>query len=452
MDTPIADFLADFEKSGVSRFFMPGHKGKYPFEMLKSAACFDLTEIVGADSLFEADGIISRSEANAAVLFNAAVTCFSAGGSTLSIQTMLALAVERFYENGGQGSPKIIASRNAHAAFINGCALLDITPVWVCPSYNDQAGISGEIDKKTIEEAIAACPEAAAVYITSPDYLGCMSDVEAIAALCKSHNKLLLVDNAHGAHLRLLKRDLHPMTLGASLCCDSAHKTLPALTGAAYLHASKESGFSANQIKSAMHLFGSTSPSYLIMLSLDLCNKYISEKGKADFLKLEKTAEVIKGVMAEKGMKPICKNSDPTKITLDGYAVGMTGEELADYFRELKIECEYSASRHVVMMLSPQNTPKEINSLIAAIEGLTPKAPILSGDFKLLLPKAVLSPRSAMLQKHRVVKTEAAIGEICAETVSKCPPGVPIAIPGEKIDEATVNFLKKCSINEIAVL
>lgn len=446
MNTPIYDFLQNFEKRDFSRLFMPGHKGNSPFKIFSEICRYDITEIEGADSLFHADGIIQSAEENTAQLFGAENTCFSVGGSTLCIQAMLALAQAR----AGYKRKKIIAARNAHTAFINSCILLNLEPVWVMPNYNDAAGISGEITPHSIKSAVDSCPEAIAVYVTSPDYLGCISDIEAIAKACGDIP--LLVDNAHGAHLGLLENPCHPIKLGAALCCDSAHKTLPVLTGGAYLHSAVNSGFLKSEMKEKMSLFGSTSPSYLIMLSLDLCNKYIEESGKSDVFKLCSSYKKIMAAAEEKGFMPISENCDITKITLDGYCVGMTGEELADYLRGYKIECEYSGDRHTVLMLSPQNSQKDIDSVINAINAIKPRERINGEDFRIDLPPVLMSPRRAAFAPSKVIAVDDAEGLVAAKAVSKCPPGVPIVLPGEKIDSEAKKVLKKCSISFINVL
>lgn len=269
MDTPIYDFLRKYAASGVLRAHMPAHKGREIFPDGLSSA-LDITEICGADSLFEASGIIRESERGMAELYGSADTFYSAAGSTLCIQAMLAAMK--------QEGRKVIAVRNVHRAFLNAAALLDLDVEWVMPDYTDGI-LSGTIGPADIERALAETPNAC-VYLTSPDYTGRMADIRGIAEICRSHGAPLLVDNAHGAHLHFLPESRHPIALGADICCDSAHKMLPALTGAAMLHTSSERY--AGVLRQCMSLFASTSPSYLIMASLDLCRRYISEQIRAD--------------------------------------------------------------------------------------------------------------------------------------------------------------------------
>ncbi len=444
MNTPLADFLEEHIRQGISRFYMPGHKGNFPDPLLREISRYDVTEMNGADSLFEPEGVLLESEENTARLYGTRHTSFSAGGSTLGIQTMLALSC--------RPGDTVLAARNAHRAFINTCALLDLRPVWIRPDYNDRFGVSGEVSPQAVAEALAAHPEARAVYLTSPDYLGCISDIAGLSAVCRQASVRLLVDNAHGAHLRFLPEDLHPITLGADLCCDSAHKTLPVFTGGGYLHVHPDCPVSKEEVKSRMGLFGSTSPSYLILLSLDLNNRYLAGPARADFAGLVREMEGLYQLAGQKGFAPLSSRTDPTKMTLDAYAAGWRGEELAAWFRERKLECEYAAERHVVFMLSPQNTEEDLERFRQALKELPQKPPLEAEAGRFSIPEAVLPVREAAFAPKERVPVEKALGRIAGETRIKCPPGVPILVAGEKIDHTLQKLLKKSSISSLDVL
>lgn len=227
METPIADFVRRYADSGMIRAHMPGHKGK-PF---LGCEALDITEIRGADSLYEADGMILYSESRAGELFGSGRTVYSTEGSSQCIRAMLYLALTC-----GNGSRTVVAARNVHRSFVYAAALLDFEIVWLWPECS--TSLCGcPVSAETLERALAALPAPpAAVYLTSPDYLGSVADISALAEVCRKYGTLLAVDNAHGAYLRFLEPSCHPLDLGADLCCDSAHKTLPALTGGAYLH------------------------------------------------------------------------------------------------------------------------------------------------------------------------------------------------------------------------
>ena len=444
METPIYDFLKQYSESGTVRFHMPGHKGRCPHAALSAISAYDLTEIEGADSLFEANGIIERAEQNAASLFHAQETMFLTGGSTLGIQTMLSSVL-------GPGDT-VIAARNAHRAFINTCALLDLCVCWVLPSSRDAFGVSGSVSPESLEEAFLRCPNARAAYVTSPDYMGWMSDISALSEVCRRHDAVLLVDNAHGAHLAFGTENRHPIALGAAMCCDSAHKTLPVLTGGAYVHTAPGFFVSKQEMRKNAALFGSTSPSYLVMMSLDLCNDYLERHANADFSALEKRVQNIRNACADVGFLPQEGICDSTKITLDASHVGMNGVKLAEHFRSYGIECEYAGERHVVFMVSPQNTPSDFDRFLKAVRAVKSQPVHAENPIQFTLPEAVMTPRKAMFSPQECVSIELAKGRIAAETRISCPPGVPVIVAGEKIDDTTQKILKNSGVSSINVV
>ena len=270
MNTPIYDFVQNYIKSNTARLHMPGHKGVSFLGCEQS----DITEIKGADELYAPTGIIRESEENATHLFGTAKTVYSAGGSSQSINAMLYLA---YLKADKTRRPYILAGRNAHKSFIYALAKLDADVEWLYPEISGSI-CSCIVTAEMLEKRLNKLDHKPfAVYITNPDYLGGMSDIKSISQVCKKYDIPLLVDNAHGSYLKFYKRDLHPISLGADICCDSAHKTLPVITGGGYLHIAKDDkyGFSKNVVN-AMAIFGSTSPSYLILQSLDLCNRYLT--------------------------------------------------------------------------------------------------------------------------------------------------------------------------------
>ncbi|MBQ6703185.1 MAG: amino acid decarboxylase, partial [Clostridia bacterium] len=229
MNTPICDFVKSYIQGDPLRLHMPGHKGAPLLGMEK----YDITEIPGADSLYEAEGIIAESERNASGLFGCN-TLYSTEGSSHCIKAMLHLAM---LHAGAKGQkPLIMAGRNAHKAFLSGAALLGLEVLWLYPKEGDSY-LSCNITGEELEEILRGMEQKpAALYVTSPDYLGSTGDIAALSKVCRKHDMLLLADNAHGAYQRFLPESRFPIDLGADMCCSSAHKTLPVLTGGAYLH------------------------------------------------------------------------------------------------------------------------------------------------------------------------------------------------------------------------
>ncbi len=440
MTTPVCDFVKGYAEKNTVRVHMPGHKGNTAGRYGSAVFPYDITEIKGADVLFEADGIIDESERNAAELFHTSRTFYSAGGSTLCIQAMLAVCAK-------QGD-KVIAARNSHKAFHNSCILLGLSPVWIYPEFKDGSAVSGRINADSIEKLLNENPDAACVYITSPDYLGAIADIKKIADKVHSFGKPLIVDNAHGAYLAFLDESIHPIALGADMCCDSAHKTLPVLTGGAYLHTASEKY--AEKIKGAMSLFGSSSPSYLILQSLDMCNKYLAEDFRDE---LARTVERVNRLKKELGGLYTIEESEPLKISIYALRCGMTGWELADRLREADIEPEYADETHIMMMFSPQNDEDDFERIKKALLNMKmPKIRLMPPQFELKPPKKAMGMREAFFSESEIVKTEDALGRICAKTETICPPCVPAAACGEIFDENIIKILKMYSISEVNVV
>ena len=438
MTTPIVDFVEKYDEKISLRLHMPGHKGKCFISPVAAVHSLDITEVCGADSLYEANGIIKESEENAAKLFGAYKTIYSTGGSTLGIQTMVSSAVPV--------GAKIIAARNAHRAFVNTCALLDLDVVWVTGENADV--ISSNVTAKDIENALCKEKDACAVYITTPDYYGRMCDVKTISEICKKHNVPLLVDNAHGAHLAFMKENLHPISLGADICCDSAHKTLPVLTGGAYIHTASEKY--AEKIKEKQSVFGSSSPSYLTLCSLDYCNFFLENSIREALSETEKKMSALK-----ERLSPAWQfvEGDILHLTVESYKSGLSGYDLADRLRERGIECEYADDLYTVMLFSPIDNDEDFEKLCTAMENIPqPRILLYKDEIPFVLPEKAMFIRAATFAENEKIPVEKAEGRICSLNAVHCPPCVPVVVAGEKIDKNSINILKKYGIFEINVV
>lgn len=438
MNTPVADFVQRYAKAGTARLHMPGHKGR----CFLGCEPWDITEIHGADALYEAEGILAESEQNAAALFGSQRTCYSTEGSSQCIRAMLYLAVA------ASGSHTVVAARNVHRAFVSAAALLDLEIRWLWPE--ESRSLCGcPISPAQLEETLHSLPEPpAAVYLTSPDYLGGMAQIPALAQVCHQHGTLLLVDNAHGAYLRFLQPSLHPLDLGADLCCDSAHKTLPVLTGGAYLHLSPTAPAQlAPLAKSALGLFGSTSPSYLTLASLDLCNRYLAEGYPQRLAEaVERLAELRERLTAA-GWR--VEPSDPLRVTVAAPR-GVTGQELAGQLRRQGVECEYADRDFLVLMATPENAPEELAQAAAALgqcpgEANPPQLPLARGERACSIRQAAFAPRETVDAAH-------SLGRVCGLPTVGCPPAIPIAVSGERITPEALALFAYYGIEQVEVL
>ncbi len=417
---------------------MPGHKGKNLLGFEK----YDITEINGADSLFEAKSIIKESEDNASKIFNAH-TFYSCEGSSLSIKAMVYLALLWGKEN--NRAPLILAGRNAHKGFLNACALCDADVLWL--SSKESTYLSCHIDMDFLENYLQTADTLpSAVYITSPDYLGNITDLCTIAQVCKKYKVLLLVDNAHGAYLNFL--NTHPLNSGADLVCDSAHKTLPVLTGGGYLHISKNAPETIkNNVKDALSLFASTSPSYLILQSLDKFNGQI-EKFKKELNLILPHIENTKNLLIKIGFT--LYGNEPLKLTIKTKPYGYLGTEVASVLEKQNIFCEFSDPDFCVFMLTLNK--RELTKLTKALLKIKKKAPIKKTPPVISESKKVLTPREALFSPCETVKTKNALNRILALPSVACPPAVPIISAGETINESALQAFKYYGIKEVKVI
>lgn len=419
---------------------MPGHKGAgiLGFEGM------DLTEIYGADELFAAEGIIKESEQNASSLFGCP-TYYSTQGSTLCIQTMCTILCQDAKSKGKK--PKILAGRNAHRSFIHAAALLDFDIAWL---YGNSDYLSCTISTETLEKEILE-NNPTAVYLTNPDYLGNLLDIKSLASICKKHDVLLAIDNAHGAYLRFLEPSLHPIDLGADLCCDSAHKTLPVLTGGAYLHLSDSlNQVWKNDVKHFMEYFSSTSPSYLIMASLDATNEVLDTTFKKSLSECIQRVDVLKNALIQHGYTIL--SGEPMKITISTKEFGYTGNEIANLLMECDIYPEFYDSDYIVLMPSPYNTKDDLKRLETCLCKIERKSVVFNSFPKLERARKVMNVRQALFAQSKMIEVSKSLGQVCSSVSVSCPPAILPVIPGEVISESSIEVMKYYGIETVRVV
>ncbi|MFT9055221.1 MAG: DegT/DnrJ/EryC1/StrS family aminotransferase [Ethanoligenens sp.] len=445
-DVPLYAAVRAYAETHPLRLHTPGHAGKADaLSVFGNLLSLDVTELPETDSLFEADGPIRAAEEKAARAFGASHTLFSAGGATLCIQAMLRLASQ-------SGNRRVVIARGAHRSAIHAMSLLDLEPIWVWPEPFKDSSLPGVVPPQAVEQALAGSG-AACVYVTSPDYYGILSDIEGIAAVCRRHDVPLLVDGAHGAHLHYLEGGvLHPLAQGADLVCDSAHKTLPVLTGGAFLQMGA-TRFSRDSAKDAMALFGSSSPSYLILLSLDLARAWGEQHGKKAFAALQARVNALYDRLAIRDLLPPPAPRDPVRITLDVGRVGLSGAEADSWLRKRGISIEMHDDRHIVMLPSVFHDEADFAALTDALTALPIRrtlAPAIATAPE--HPDAAMTPGEALRAACERLPVEQTAGRVAAEGCCPCPPGIPLVCPGERISASLAAALKNYGVNALNVI
>lgn len=421
-----SSFLRKYAKEGFLRLFMPGHQGKCLYLNKNISPLLDLTEIKGADNLFFPDGIIKKLEDLISDLF--CCECYiSTGGSTSLIQTILWLLKEK----------EFIVQRGAHYSFFNAAGIFSIEPT-IIGNYRFVSFLE-------IENALLKTKKGAVLFLTSPNYYGEMLDIIKIKKVCEKFGAILVVDCAHGAHLRFLEENENPIFLGADVCCCSFHKTLPALTGSAVLQIRKGL-FKREVVKKAMALFLTSSPSYLIMDSIGLCLDWLLEFGFSAFLELEKRKEKLISSLNLNFLE-----TDPSKIVLDCSNLKLGVLDVVDFLRSFKIEPEFYNFRFVCFIVTPFLKEEDWEKLSFVLGKLETKKEEQIKDFKFNF-KRICGINKALLEEKETVDIEDACGRIFADIVFSEIPGVLVLTYGELITKEIVLYLKEKGVLKISVL
>ena len=477
--TPLLNAIISNAKRPHTPFYTPGHKqGKGISSKLadyfgKAVFTADLTELTELDCLFAPDGVIQQAQQLAAEAFGASQTWFLVNGSTCGIEAAILATCH--------DGDKIILPRNIHSSVISGLILSGAIPIFINPEYDTNLHIAHSITIQSLETALQKHPDAKAVMIVYPTYYGICGDIKAIAQLTHEYNIPLLVDEAHGAHFAFHPElPISALSAGADLTVQSIHKTLGAMTQASMLHV-KGNRIDINRINKALQLTQSTSPSYLLLASLDAARQQIAIHGKELLTQtLQLAEEARKYIDKIPGLSilsfspsPLSPPSllDKTRLTVIVSQLGITGfeaEEILD--EEFNVTPEFASLKTVTFIITLGNTAEDIKQLVKAFTKLAKKyrKPLLTVEkgFDCKMPiwnhweaeplKLVsqpesgnqnnlttfnLSPRQAFFAATQTVPINKAINRISAETVCPYPPGIPLLIPGETITSAVVEHL-----------
>ncbi|BFJ86913.1 aminotransferase class V-fold PLP-dependent enzyme [Ruthenibacterium sp. CLA-JM-H11] len=449
MDETLFMALQRYGREDAIPMHMPGHKRNEALAPYLKAlgAGLDITEIDGFDDLHGAEGILRRGMERAAQLWGAKRSFYLVNGSTCGILAAIHAVL-------GQGGSAIVA-RNCHKSVYHGLELCGITPHFLLPPVESRFGICASIAPAEVERALQTHPDVRLVIVTSPTYEGVVSDIRAIADVAHRHHAVLLVDEAHGAHLGMGNFPAGAVACGADVVIQSAHKTLPSLTQTALLHLQGEL-VDPERVAHSLEIFETSSPSYLLMASLDSCVALLLEQGQHLLQEwnasLQAFGQEVRSLQHLRilGYTAAPDSSvyalDPSKIVISTAGTSVTGPELMGSLRkEANIELEMAASDYVIAMTGMGDTADTFHALARALckaDRMIQTSPSAAVRPALQLPRRLCSAQEAVFGAREKCPLDKAAGRVSAGYVWAYPPGIPLLVPGEEIDAALLSVFK----------
>lgn len=443
----ILNQLCDIINNNLVSFHVPGHKlGKIYdkigyLNILENIYKMDTTEILGTDNLHCPEGIIKKSQERAARVFKSQNTYYLINGSTCGIQAAIMSVCNP--------KDKIIVNRDCHQSVINSLILGDIEPVYIYPQIDNETNILMGINSQDAIEVINKNLDSKAILLTYPTYYGKVYDLKKICDYAHSKGITVIVDEAHGAHLGL--SDKLPMTAleqGADIVIQSTHKTLPSFTQSSMIHTQ---GQRVNQerLTSVLRMIESSSPSYMLMSSLELAVDIYETKGQTLMNELLYNIDLFKNNMQKNKYINIYNNDDKTKIFISSKKLGLTGYELDEMLRiNYNIQVELSNYYGVLLICTIGNDRSDFKSLEDALQDISSnhinEKNIDYIEYPINIPQKELSPREAFYNEKKSVKIDDSIGKICGEYIIPYPPGICLVSPGEIITKEVIDYILAC--------
>lgn len=462
--TPLLDVLLARAKRGITSFHTPGHKNGQGIDTRlrsftgRNAYKLDVTVFPEVDSLHDPVGPIKRAQILMAQAYGVKYSQFLVNGSSVGNMAMLMSACHP--------GDSVILSRNAHKSVLSGIIMSGVWPIWIQPKIDQHLDIIFDSDAAQIEEALRQFPEAKAVFVTSPNYNGVTTDLKKIAEICHANGKLLLVDEAHGAHLKFHKDlPVSAVEAGVDMCVQSTHKILSALSQGSVLHINSDQ-LDIARVRKILSLLQTTSPNYLIMASLDAARRQVFFQGEKIFGRLMRLAEEARerinrlqhiycftqGEIRAKGY-----DLDVTKLTINVTRTGIAGHDVEDILaKEYGVQVDCADLFNLIAITGVGTTRQDIERLVSALEDLDRKEPGQEKNWVLQLPslstEMAMTPRDVFLQhRSKRVPLSKAVGHISAQTLTPYPPGIPVLIPGERITQEIVDYLIDLAGKDIRV-
>lgn len=425
MGTPLYSKLKMLADQNPLRFHIPGHKGVPIFPL-------DFTELSATGNLYGEGEAILEAQNLWAVEYGFSEGLFLTGGSTQGVYTALGLCCKE--------GDTVLLDRGAHRSASNALALLGLEPVYLPRPWSQQYQVAGAIDPDTVEELLGQHPEIKTVFLTSPTTEGVLSDVGSISAVVKNHGAKLIVDGAHGAHLPWLMIDNYS---SADVVCVSAHKTLPALGQSALIF---YRDFTLEEVQEKASLFGTSSPSFLLMSSMDLAREWMNQDGMMEYVRVARQVATLRDIFPCIG-EPLML--DPCRLCV----ICHDGKEVAKELEEHGIYLEMSSIGHLVAVFTALDQDKNIQQLgQALIPHLAHRLPPPDLTPPPQLPKQVLSPRQVLSAETVRIPWAESIGRVAAAHIAPFPPGIPVVAKGEEISRESLEYLERIECKQETVL
>ena len=446
MKRSLLDFLPEHAALDPVSFHMPGHKGSQLYkklgygDILENLMDCDITEIPGADNLFQTEDVILAVMEKYKALYGSKKSYLLVNGSSVGLIAGILSAAKR--------GDKVIMARNSHKSIFNAIRLGGLDPVYLFPEILEEYGILGGIDPGSVEQLLDENPEAKCVVLPSPNYYGICSDIKAIAEVCHARDAVLIVDQAHGAHLKFIGKD-HPLSAeegGADIVINSTHKTLASWTQTAVMNVMSDR-VDLNVIEDNLQILESSSPSYPLMLSLDINAEILLDEDKRTALFTEWTDAVDSFYKEAKTIPGLKIIEDPmldrTKLNMDMSALGLNGNELEALLNEKGIFIELVTGNIIMGMTGIGTTKEHIDRLIRALEEIA-SAGVPDEDPKEQTAMLTFRPeRAAVPEERESVRIDDCAGRVCAGSIIPYPPGIPLLCPGEILTEELIDYVKK---------
>ncbi|WP_102399636.1 aminotransferase class I/II-fold pyridoxal phosphate-dependent enzyme [Haloimpatiens massiliensis] len=457
---PLLEGILNYIKEKNLYFCMPGHKGGKGFltteigkKFLDNLAKFDITEVDGVDNLHNAEGIIKESQELLSAYYGSKRSYFLVNGSTSG---NLAMIFSSFEEG-----DKIIVERNCHRSIFNGIIMRKLKPVYIKNKINEKFNAPLSIDMEHFLCTLENNKDAKGIILTYPNYYGICLDLKRVVEEAKKYNMKVLVDSAHGAHFGVnSKLPPHAVKLGAHITVMSSHKTLPSFTQTAYLHIGNNE-INEEKVNFYVSSFLSTSPSYMLMCSMDYGRYYLQENGEKDYGKLIQLCETYRNKINKLKGFYILGNDDINQgenIDLTRYILNIekdySGHKLLNYLRKQGIQCEMSDSQNVVLIFSPFNEKKDFEKLYESLKNcnLEKLKEKYKKSFMGQIPIRAIEPYEVMSKLKLKVNLKDSLGKISARAVVPYPPGIPVVMPGEIITREVIDMIKYNLENNIDVM